>query len=86
MIAVPDPNPYAPSSALDKMDKDAHLRYVAARRWQVQRDQQRRRSRQQPDRVADRVKQIRELRPGRAVANSLSPVYNMFTDGFLRRR
>lgn len=83
MIAVPDPNLYAPSSALDKMDKEAHMRYVAARRWQVQQEQERKRQASKP---ANRVKLIRELRPGRAVANSLSPVYNMFTDGFLRRR
>lgn len=83
MIAVPDPNLYAPSSALDKMDKEAHMRYVAARRWQVQQEQERKRQASKP---ANQVKLIRELRPGRAVANSLSPVYNMFTDGFLRRR
>ena len=83
MIAVPDPNPYAPSSALDRMDKDAHLRYVAARRWKVQQEQQRKRQASKP---ANRVKLIRELRPGRAVASSLSPVYNMFNDRFLRRR
>ncbi len=83
MISVPDPSLYRQRPVSGKLDKDAHLRYVAARRWQVQRDQQRKRQASKP---ANRVQQIRELRPGRAVANSLSPVYNMFNDRFFRGR
>ena len=87
MIVVPDPNAYAQGSPLEPMDKDAHLRYVARRRWMAQREQERERLRgTQAARVVDRVKLIRELRSGRAVANSLSPVYSMFNDAFLRRR
>lgn len=86
MIAPPEPNPFAPSSAAERQATADQMREVARRRWmarQEQQDQQRRRNRKQ---VVDRVKQIRQLRPGRAVANSLSPVYNMFNEAFLRAR
>ncbi|MXX31639.1 MAG: hypothetical protein F4Z51_05280 [Chloroflexi bacterium] len=78
-----DPNPFAPTSTAERAATETHMREIARRRWQSQQEQRRRRQRRLS---LDRVKQIHRLRPGRAVANSLSPVYNMFTDNFLRRR
>ncbi len=87
MIAVPDPSATAPNSFLIEMDQEAHWRYVARRRWIVQQAQQRERLRgERAAMVDDRVKLIPKLRPGRAVASSLSPVYSMFNDAFLHRR
>ncbi|MCY3923261.1 MAG: hypothetical protein OXG27_12840 [Chloroflexi bacterium] len=83
MIAPPDPNPFAPSSAAERVATETQMREVARRRWEAQREQERLRQRKQ---VVDRVKQIRQLRPGRAVANSLSPVYSMFNESFFRAR
>ena len=83
MIAPTDPNPFAPSTAAERQARESYMREVARRRWEAQQEQRRRRQRRLS---LDRVKLIRELRPGRAVASSLSPVYNMFNDHFLRRR
>ncbi|MCY3567290.1 MAG: hypothetical protein OXH38_01585 [Chloroflexi bacterium] len=78
-----DPNPFAPTSTAERAATETHMREIARRRWQSQQEQRRRRS----HRLAlDRVKLVKDLRPGRAVANSLSPVYSMFTDNVLRRR
>ena len=87
MISVPDPNPYAPNSALDQTDKDAHQRGVARRRWMVQREQERKRlRRQRAAMVIERFKLNRSQRTGQGIASSLSPVYNVFNDRYLRRR
>ena len=83
MIAPIDPNPFAPSTAAERQARESHMREMARRRWEAQQDLRRRRTRRL---ALDRVQQIRQLRPGRAVASSLSPVYNMFNDRFLRRR
>ncbi len=83
MVTPTDPNPFAPTSTAERTATETHMREIARRRWQAQQDQHRRRQRRL---TLDRVKQIHRLRPGRAVANSLSPVYSMFTENFLRRR
>ena len=83
MIPQTDPNPFAPTSTAERAATETHMREIARRRWQSQQEQRRRRSRRLS---LDRVKLVKDLRPGRAVASSLSPVYNMFTDNFLRRR
>ncbi len=78
---------YSPSTQIDGMDHDAHLRYVARRRWLVQQKQERNQLRDQ--RIAEggaRASSITELRPVQAFAHSLSPVYSVFRDGFLLRR
>ena len=63
------------------------MREIARRRWLSQQAQARKQARrQQVARVTDRVTQIRRPRPGRAVANSLSPVYSMFCESFLSGR
>ncbi|MYB21507.1 MAG: hypothetical protein F4Y29_03115 [Chloroflexi bacterium] len=82
MSPQPDPNPFAPTSTAERAATESYMREIARRRWQSQLEQRRRQRRLS----LDRVKQVKELRPGRAVANSLSPVYNMFTEDFLRRR
>ena len=84
MNVMPVSNPYAPRPPQNSPE---HLRDVARRRWMAQQDQQRKRKRRQlADNAIDRVTQIRRLRPGRAAANSLSPVYNMFNESFFRAR
>ena len=83
MNVPPEPNPFAPSSTAERVATERQMREVARRRWQAQREQQRQRQRKQ---VVDRVKQVCQLRPGRAVANSLSPVYSMFNESFFRAR
>ena len=83
MIVPLEPNPFAPSSAAERVATETQMREVARRRWEAQQEHERKRQRKQ---VVDRVKQIRQLRPGRAVANSLSPIYNMFNESFFRAR
>lgn len=83
MIVPTDPNPFAPSSTAERVATASQMREVARRRWEAQQEHERRRQRKQ---VVNRVKQIRQLRPGRAVANSLSPVYNMVNESFFRAR
>ncbi|MYF21878.1 MAG: hypothetical protein F4209_03880 [Chloroflexi bacterium] len=78
-----DPNPIAPTTTAERAAPEPPMPEIARRRWQSQQEQRRRRSRRLS---LDRIKLVKELRPGRAVANSLSPVYSMFTDNFLRRR
>ncbi|MYD53186.1 MAG: hypothetical protein F4W96_02595 [Chloroflexi bacterium] len=83
MIVPLEPNPFAPSSAAERVATETQMREVARRRWEAQQEHERKRQRKQ---VVDRVKQIRHLRPGRAVANSLSPIYSMFNESFFRAR
>lgn len=82
MNVMPVSNPYAPRPS---ENSPAHLHGIAKRRWMAQQERQLKR---QPgaSNVVDRVTQIRRLRPGRAAANSLSPVYNMFNESFFRAR
>lgn len=86
MIVPPEPNPFAPSSAAERVATETQMREVARRRWEAQQEQQEQQRRRNRKQVVDRVKQIRQLRPGRAVANSLSPVYNMFNESVFRAR
>ena len=84
MNVMPVSNPYAPELP---QYSPTHLRNVAQRRWMAQREQERKLKRQQgAANTIDRVTEIRRLRPGRAVANSLSPVYSMFSESFFRTR
>ena len=81
---MPDSNPYALGQP---QLKETYMREIARRRWISQQEQERKQARRrQVTKVADRVKQIHRLRPGRAVANSLSPVYSMFNESFFRGR
>ena len=82
--AMPESSPYA---RIQPQLNETYMREIARRRWVSQQAQARRQARrQQVAKVADRVTQIRRLRPGRAVANSLSPVYSMFNDSIFRGR
>ncbi len=82
--AMPDSSPYTP---VQPQFKETYMREIARRRWISQQDQLRKQARRRRvANVADRVKQIQRLRPGRAVANSLSPVYSMFNESFFRAR
>ena len=82
--AMPESSPYA---RIQPQLNETYMREIARRRWISQQEQARRQARrQQVAKVTDRVTQIRRLRPGRAVANSLSPVYSMFNDSFFRGR
>ena len=77
-------NPYAPRLP---QNSPAHLRDMAKRRWMAQREQRRQRqSAQEAASSVDGVNRIRRLRPGRSAASSLSPVYGMFSEMFLRGR
>ena len=81
---MPESSPY---TRIQPQFKETYMREIARRRWLSQREQERRQARRQRiNQVADRVKQIQRLRPGRAVASSLSPVYSMFSESFLRNR
>lgn len=83
MNAMPETNPY--TQTLPE-GSQAYLQDVARRRWIAQREQESKRRRQRTAKAANRVTDIRRLRPGRAVANSLSPVYSMFSESFFRSR
>ena len=82
MNVISASNPYAPRLPLNS---PTHLRDVAQRRWTAQREQERKR-RQAESSPADRLKRIRRLRSGQAAANSLSPVYTVFSDALARNR
>ena len=82
MNAMPDSNPYA---LVQPQLKETYMREIARRRWMSQQEQERKQARRQRvSKVADRVKQVQRLRPGHAVAHSLSPVYSMFSESFFR--
>ncbi len=82
--AMPESSPYA---RIQPQLNETYMREIARRRWVSQEAQARKQARrQQLGRVTDRVTQVRRLRPGRAVANSFSPVYSMFNDSFFRGR
>ncbi len=84
MNAMPESNPY---SRIQPQHNETYMREIARRRWISQQEQARKQARRrQVAQVADRVSRIRRLRPGRAVAHSLSPVYNMFNESFFRGR
>lgn len=84
MNVMPVSNPYAPELPHYSA---THVRNVARRRWMAQQEQERKLKRQQgAANSVDRVARIRQLRPGRSVANPLSPVYNMFNEAFFRGR
>ena len=86
MIVPLEPNPFAPSSTAERVATETQMREVARRRWQAQKEHQQQLRQRRRKQVVDRVKQVRQLRPGRAVANSLSPVYNMFNESIFRAR
>jgi len=87
MNVMPAMNPYAPRPP---QNSPALMREVARRRWMAEQRQERqlseKRNASNANKVVDRVAQIRRLRPGRAAASSLSPVYNMFSEAILRAR
>lgn len=84
MNVMPALNPYAPRPP---QNSPALMREVARRRWMAdQRRERQRTEKRNASQVVDRVAQIRRLRPGRAAASSLSPVYNMFSEAILRAR
>lgn len=81
---MPESSPY---TRIQPQFKETYMREIARRRWLSQREQERKQARRQRiNQVTDRVKQIQRLRPGQAVASSLSPVYSMFSESFLRNR
>ena len=84
MNVMPMANPYAPELPPYSA---AHMQNVARRRWMAQQDRERKLKREQ-DAVnpVDRVSRIRRLRPGRAAASQLSPVYNMFNESLFGLR
>ncbi len=82
MIVIPIPGPY---SSVRPKDRGAHLREVARRRWQVRREQEQLELRKRrTEAVEKRMSLPQALRPGRAAASSLSPVYSMFTHALFR--
>lgn len=81
---MPESSPYA---RIQPQLNETYTREIARRRWVSQQEQARKQARRQRvGKVVDRVSEIRRLRPGRVVANSLSPVYSMFNESFFRGR
>ena len=84
MNVMPALNPYAPRPP---QNSPALMREVARRRWIAERRRDRQLTeKRNSSKVVTRAARIHRLRPGRAAASSLSPVYNMFSEAILRAR